>query len=478
MNRPLRRLSIVILIMFLTLMAAATYIQFFAAPSLNADPRNARTLYREYGVNRGPIIVAGKEIVKSRPVNDAYRYRRLYLEGPAYCAITGYFSVAHNSMTGLERTENSVLGGSDPRLARQKIQDILTGEDEKGAAVSLTVNPKAQAAAVSALGNRKGAVVALEPGTGKILALVSTPGFDPNAVAAHEIKNAVDSWKNLSADPTKPLVNRALGGNLYPPGSVFKVITAAAMLESGLSPDSQVDSPTVWTPPGTNISVKNDGGICGNGSGKTSLRTAFVQSCNTTFALAGKALGAEKMISRAEKFGFRKKLAVPLPVRPSRFPKPADDIALAMDSFGQRDIQVSPIQMAMVAAGVANHGKVMKPYLVDKVLSSDLEVLDETEPKTFSTPVSPSTADALSSMMQDVVNKGGGKAARVPGINVAGKTGTAETGKNRLPHAWFIGFEAGENSRVAVAVLVENSGYGGEKAAPIAQKVIRAVTEK
>ncbi|MBM7824421.1 peptidoglycan glycosyltransferase [Arcanobacterium pluranimalium] len=478
MNPPLRKLSTVVALMFITLMLAVTYIQFFAAPSLNADSRNVRTLYREYGTNRGPIVVAGQPIAQSEPIDDAYQFLRKYPGGEYYSHITGFFSIAHNSMTGIERTENSVLGGSDSSLVASRIQDLFTGQAPQGGGIALTINPAAQKAAFDGLGDRRGAVVAIEPTTGKVLALVSKPSFDPNLIATHDHNQAKAAWTALNEAQDKPFLNRALGGDLYPPGSVFKVVTAAAMLESGMTPDSTVDSPTVWSPPGTTAKIGNDEGKCGDGSGKSSLRTAFVESCNTTFAIAGVNLGSDKMVKMAQAFGFHKELSIPLFVRPSVFPAAKDKPTLAMDSFGQRDVLTSPIQMAMIAATVANHGVEMKPYLVDQVLSPDLETISETKPEEFGQPISKETAAHLSSMMVDVVEKGTGTSARLTGVPVAGKTGTAQVGGGRDAHSWFVGFEAASTSRVAVAVFVENGGYGNDAAAPIARNVIRAVIGK
>lgn len=458
-------------------MIALTYIQFFAAPTLNSDSRNVRTLYKEFGVKRGAIIAGGEEIANSVPAEGPYKFQRQYSDGPLYSALTGYFSIAYTSMTGLEREENGVLGGSADSFATQRLKELFTGESPQGGSISLTINPKAQQAADKALRGRRGAVVALEPSTGKILALVSTPSFDPNEIASLDGAVARKSWEALNADENKPLLNRAIGGDLYAPGSVFKIITATAMLENGATPDTIIEAPTTWTPPNTSVEITNTSGVCGDGSGKTDLRTAIKLSCNTPFAIAGMNLGAEKMIETAEQFGFHKNLTIPLNVRPSVFPNTDDPAALAMDSFGQRDIQVSPLQMAMVASAVANKGTLMTPYLVDQVLTADLEVVKQTSPKEFSQPMSESTAAALTSMMLDVtkynrINKS------VPGIEVAGKTGTAELGENVNPHAWFIGFDATDNPKVAVAVFVENGGWGYKEAAPIGMSVINAVVNE
>ncbi|MDP9806328.1 peptidoglycan glycosyltransferase [Trueperella bonasi] len=477
MNPPLRKLVIVVIIMFVTLMVAATSIQFFRADSLNADSRNVRTLYKEYGVDRGPIIVAGEPIADSEPVNSVYNYQRTYLRPEMYAHLTGYFSVTHNSMTGIERAENSILGGSDSALTPQRIEELFTGAEPEGGAVELTIDPAVQQAAWDALGDRRGGVVAIEPETGRILALVSKPAYDPNLIASHDATVAREAYQNYLAAESQPLLNRAIGDNLYAPGSVFKIITTAAMIENGdLTAESMVEAPYTYSPPGTTHEIYNPlQRQCGDGSGKVPLRTAFVESCNTAFAIGGLEVGDEEMIAMSEKFGFHQELTIPLPVRPSRFPEPQDEAELAMAAFGQRDVLTSPLQMAMVAAAVANDGTLMSPYLVERTLTADLAVISTTSPSTLSTPISEKTAGELESMMIDVVNQGTGAYAASSFVQVAGKTGSAQIADGVSPHAWFAGYDASDSPQVAVGVFVENGGDGGQVAGPIARAVIEAV---
>ncbi len=471
MNPPIKKLTVVITLMFVVLMTALTYIHFFQAPSLNADSRNARTIYREYNTDRGDIIVAGSAIASSQPSEDKYKYQRTYTNGPLYAALTGYFSVRYDALTGLERAQNSVLSGSDSSLFAQRIQDLITGKQPTGGSVSLTINPEAQTAAAQALGNRAGAVVAIEPSTGRILALYSSPSYDPNQLASHDWDTAKNAWEAISNDPAKPTLNRATGGDLYPPGSTFKIITASAMLESGLTADSLIDAPTTYNLPGSSAVVTNTSGACGDGSGKATMRTALVLSCNTAFASGAVSLGADKIIQQAEAYGFNKEVDIGLPTSASLFPTPDDDAALALDAFGQKDIQASALQMAMVSAAVANHGILMKPYIVDETLTSDLQTISRTEPKEFSRPISPQTADELTSMMKDVVTAH--PSTGVAGVPTAGKTGTAENSGE--PHAWYMAFDIAQTPRVAVAVFVQNGGDGASEAGPIAAQVIKAV---
>lgn len=480
MNPPIRKLTSIVIVMFLTLMAAVTYIQFIKAPELNADQRNVRTLFREYGTDRGPIIVAGEPIVTSEPYNDQYNYLRTYHQPELYAHITGYFSTVFNAMTGMERAENGILGGSASSLLTQRLEELITGAQPQGGGVALTIDPAVQQAAYQALAGRRGAVVAIEPSTGRILALVSTPSFDPNALATRDASEANVAWQDYSSNSDRPLINRALGGDLYAPGSIFKVVTTAAMIENlGLTADSVIEAPYTFTPPQTSHEIHNPfGNQCGDGSGEVTLMTAFTESCNTPFAIGALDVGAEEMVALAEAFNFNSGLNIPLDVRASRFPVPDDQAVLAMDAIGQRDILVSPLQMAMIAATVANNGTLMEPYLVEQTLTADLDVVSTTNPSELAQPISPETAQVLEEMMINVVNHGSGAYAALGNVQVAGKTGTAETDGERNAHAWFIGFDATDSPQVAVAVMVEEGGSGGQVAGPIAQSIIAAVVNQ
>ncbi|WP_127125387.1 penicillin-binding protein 2 [Georgenia sp. SYP-B2076] len=486
MNTQVRHLATIVALMFLALMISATSVQFFQASDLNSDGRNVRTIYREYGRDRGPIVVAGEAIASSAPVEDVYGYQRSYAHGPLYAPVTGYFSTAFNDITGLEKTENDVLNGTSSSLLLQRIQTLITGDQPQGGAVELTLDPAAQLAAVEGLGNQRGAVVAMNPTTGAILAMASSPSFDPNALATHSRADAQAAFDALSADKSKPLVNRAIAGDQYAPGSSFKVITAAALLESGnYTPDSMVPAPTELQLPQSTQIVNNPGGLpCGNGSGQVELTQALRQSCNTPFVQLSMDMGADALRKQAEAFGFGEPLEVPLTVSPSRFGDPQSQAELGMTGIGQKDVRVTPMQMAMVASAVANGGVQMQPYLVARELTPDLEVVSTTKPDELRRSVSESTADQLTQMMVDVVENGTGVKAQIDGVQVAGKTGTAEIAKGIAPHAWFIGFAPADKPEVAVAVVVENGGNdgagasGSATAAPIARAVMQAVLGK
>lgn len=486
MNRTSRHLFAVVLLMFLALMGAATYTQFFAAAELNADGRNVRTIYREYGRERGPIVVAGTPIASSEPADSAYNYQRIYPEGATYAHVTGYFSTAFNSITGIERAANDVLNGTSSSFWLQRLQTLVTGEQPRGGVVELTIDPGVQAAAREALDGRRGAVVALEPATGRILAQYSSPSFDPNGLATHSREEASAYLGQLEADPDQPMVDRAIAGDQEPPGSVFKIVTAAAAIEEGdLSPDSLVEGGTELPLPQTNRTISNDGGAQCDGPGPTTtLRTAFAQSCNTTFAQLAMDVGAEGMAATAEEFGFEQEFDTPLRVSASRYPVPQTAAETAMSGIGQASVRSTPMQMAMVSAAVANEGRLMAPYLVERELTADLSPVSTTSPRVFSRPISTQTADILASMMVSVVEDGSGGRAAVPGVQVAGKTGTAEIGGDNLPTVWFTGFAPAEDPQIAVAVMLEDAGgagvgsTGGTVAAPVARQVLAAGVDR
>lgn len=480
MNKPLRRLWIISLVMFLGLYGSVTWVQYVQAPSLNADARNTRTLYREFGTNRGPIVVDGKEIAASTPVKTSFKYQREYSDGYLFAPVTGFYSIVY-SRTGIERAANEYLNGTSDSLWWNRVEHLITGADPQGSAVELTLSRKAQEAAFNALGDQRGAAVAIEVKTGRILALVSTPSFDPNTLAGHTSKDVVSAYEALLNNPDKPLVNRALAGDTYPPGSVFKLVTAAAALEDGLSSTDTIDAPDTYRLPGTNTDLRNFGGAQCAPSGEMSFADALRISCNTAFAQLGNELGQDAILKQAKAFGFEKSIEVPMAAAQSRYPVGQNDAQVALSAIGQQDVRVTPLQVAMVSAAIANDGVLMQPYLVERVRTANLSVVNETKPKELGRAVSSSTASQLTDMMKLVVQSGTGTAAQISGVTVAGKSGTAETGNDANPHAWFTAFAPADDPEVAVAVIVENGGTagseatGGRVAAPIVRSIIQAV---
>ena len=480
MNAPLRRLAVACLVLFALLLVNANYVQVVQAGRLKNDPHNRRVLLAAYERQRGPILAGRAELARSRATDDQLKYLRSYPGGSLYAPATGFFSLIYGA-TGIEREDNPLLSGDDDRLFVRRVGDLITGRSPQGGAVVLTLNRAAQAAAGRGLAGKRGAVVALDPATGAILALASSPSYDPNLLSSHDPASIRAAYDRLSKDPAEPLKNRAIA-ETYPPGSLFKVVTAAAALSTGrYTPDTRVPSPTRLKLPLTNRFLDNFGGeSCGDGR-TTSLADALRISCNTAFAGVGLAVGATALRNQAEAFGIDGELRVPLPVARSRFPAELDAPQTALSAIGQFDVRLTPMQAAMIAAGVANSGVVMRPYLVQEVQTPSLATLDAAEPRELARAISPQVADALTSMMKLVVAEGTGKAARIPGVDVAGKTGTAQHAVGEPPHAWFIGFAPASAPKVAVAVLVENGGglgsdaTGGKLAAPIARDVIRAV---
>jgi peptidoglycan glycosyltransferase len=405
-----------------------------------------------------------------------------------YAQITGFFS-RDWGVGGIEATQNSILSGDDSKLFVNRVIDLVGNDDPQGGSVSLTINPKAQKAAydgLQALGeNVRGAVVALEPSTGKVLAMVSSPSYDPNRLAGHDFTKVSDAHKALLANDLQPLNNRAIE-TVLPPGSTFKLVTAAAALESGkYQPDTMVPGGASLKLPQSSTTLPNEnGGSCGGD--KITLTRALQVSCNVAFGSVGLKLGADALQQQAEKFGWGQTPFHDLDdsltrQAASKFPHP-DAPQTALSAIGQWEVSATPLQMAMVGAGIANNGTVMKPYLVDEVRSHDLEVLDKTDPQPL-TPnaISAATAKSLTDMMVAVVDNGTAVNAQIPGVKVAGKTGTAQSEANRPPYAWFVSFAPADNPTVAVAVLVQDAGVdrdaisGNGLAAPIAKSVMEAV---
>jgi peptidoglycan glycosyltransferase len=486
MNRPIRRVTIFVGILLLAVVLNLNWVQVIKGGHYRNNEANRRVVLDEYKRQRGSIIVQGTAVAESVSTKDALMYLRKYPGGAIYAPVTGFNSLLYGN-TSIESASDSVLNGNDDRLFVQRLTNLLTGRDPRGGNVLLTINKQAQAAAYQAMGGRKGAVVALDPSTGAILAAVSTPSFDPNSLSSHSTDSIDKAWKKYTDDKAKPMLNRAFE-ETYPPGSVFKVVVSAAGLKNGRTPQTQVPAPDALTLPGTNTQLRNFGGErCGDGK-TTSLLNALTISCNTAFAQLGIDLGVDTIRQQARLFGIDDNdFNVPVRVASSSVGPIVDKAALGQSSIGQRDVRITPLQGAMISAAVANHGVLMKPYLVAEEQAPNLATLSHTDPVKQSNVLSSDQAQQLSTMMVNVVDNGTGTAAQIPGIKVAGKTGTADNGPQRTdgsylnpPHAWFSGFAPADNPRIAVAVIIENGGVagnettGGLAAAPVAQAVMKA----
>ena len=474
MNRQIRAVSLLAGLMFLALMVNLTGSAMFRQASLNNDPHNVRVRDAEFSQNRGNILVGSRPIATTTSSNGKFAYQRVYPSGPKYAPITGYYSYYYGRSM-LEQTQNAQLTGTSDAQWLSRITGTLSGHKPEGGSITTTINAKAQDAAWDGLKGKKGAVVALDYTTGAVLAMASSPSYDPNELASHHLNDTTRAWKNLVADPSSPLTNRATR-EIYPPGSTFKLVTAAAALQNGYHPNSMVDSPENWILPGTRTPLTNETNC---GGSRITLAHALDISCNTAFGKVGVSLGQDKIRDQAERFGFGKVVNSDVSSVASRFPQNLTDAQLAQSSIGQFDVAASPLQMAMVTAGIANGGKLMTPYLTAQVRASNLQVVSEHHPKQMSQPMTKESAEQLKAMMASVVNNGTGKRARINGTTVGGKTGTAQTVKGKAPYAWFVGWS--DNPHVAVAVFIQSSDTainevsGGRLAAPIARDVIEAM---
>ncbi|MDF2826470.1 MAG: pbpA [Mycobacterium sp.] len=489
MNNSLRRISLTVMALIVLLLANATLTQVFTADGLRADPRNQRVLLDEYSRQRGQISAGGQLMAYSVSTDGRYRFMRTYPNPFVYAPITGFYSLSYSS-TGLERAEDTVLNGSDQRLFGRRLADFFTGRDPRGGNVDTTIVPRVQQAGWDAMqqgcndGPCAGAVVALEPSTGKILALVSSPSFDPNQLATHDVAKQAEAWEQLRDDPNSPLTNRAISER-YPPGSTFKVVTTAAALESGIDVGAPLTAaPSIPLPDSTATLANYGNNPCGSGQ-TASLQEAFARSCNTAFVQLGLRLGSEPLRKAAESFGLDDPPpAIPLQVVESTVGPIADRAALGMTSIGQKDVAMTPLQNAGIAATVANGGVTMKPYLVDSLKGPDLTSISTTAPEQQQRAVSPQVAAKLTDLMVAAEQNTNQKGA-ISGVQIASKTGTAEHGtdpRNTPPHAWYIAFAPAKDPKVAVAVLVENGGdrldaTGGAVAAPIGRAVIAAALQ-
>ncbi|WEV75426.1 penicillin-binding protein 2 [Bifidobacterium sp. ESL0800] len=489
MNKYLRQLFTAVVVLFAVLGLSSTMITAVNANKLNNDPRNQRGLYHEFNAPRGSILASdGTVMAKSDPVNDPFAYQRSYSNGPLYAPVTGYFSISQRADRGLEDSRNKLLTGESNQLFWQQFKSLFTGSANKGASIETSIDPKLQTLAYDQMGGQSGSVVALDPKTGRILAMVSTPSYDPNVLASHDTTKVNEDYSRLTGDQTNPMLNRAIS-ELYPPGSSFKTIVATAALESGkYQPDTSIPAGASYTLPNTNTQLTN-ATISGNGGaeGKLSMEDAFAYSSNTAFAQLGNALGAQAIQDTAKKFGFGSSIPIdgsnstgdPMQAIASKFPdNPAPD-RLALASIGQGDTQETPLQNALIASAVANGGTLMRPTLVDRVRSSDLSVISRTSPSVMSQPMSKDTAGKLTEMMKAVITKEDPNLA-IPGVSVAAKTGTAQIGVgNQSNDGWIIGFAPADDPKIAVAVVVHNTDMaGGDAAGPIMKALMREALGK
>ncbi|MGW8887981.1 peptidoglycan D,D-transpeptidase FtsI family protein [Streptomyces sp. NPDC055749] len=494
MNRPLRHIAIFCGLLVLALLLRSNWLQFAQREELANHEHNRRVKITQFATPRGNIIVGGNEITGSKAVDGTdFKYQRTFKNGPMYAPITGYASQAQG-MSLLEKTYDEVLSGQDERFAFRHAKDILTGEPRRGGNVITTIDPKAQEAAYKGLTDidARGAVVALDPATGKVLALASTPSYDPSVFAGNSFKEG-DKFQALVDDKSKPLANRPLR-ETFPPGSTFKILTAAAALEHGVitDVDAKTDAVSPYPLPLSTNKISSEAGD--QACNKASLKTAMQFSCNNVFLDAAAKLGDDKMRETAEKFGFNSDVYSEdfgdMLATKSLYPDELDKPGTALTGMGQGSLTSTPMQMAMVTAAMANNGKLMQPYIVDELKGPDLSSLEQNEPQLMSQAVSEETAKKVQEMMEFTAAEGSAQKALIDGVTVGGKTGTAQRGvdvRKEVPYGWFVSYgKKADGQSVAVAVFIDPTAMdisredisGGGLGAPIAKNVMKAVLGK
>ncbi|MBY8882631.1 penicillin-binding transpeptidase domain-containing protein [Actinacidiphila acidipaludis] len=482
MNRCVRHAAVFCVLLLAAVLANTARVQVVEAGRFNGNPANHRIALGRYLQPRGDILVGAERVTGSRATGGRLRYERTYREGPLYAPVTGFASQTYGT-TLLEGTEDGLLSGTSSALASTPLWDELTRARQRGGDVHTTIDQAAQRAAFDGLAGRRGAVAAIDPVTGRILALVSSPSYDPGLLSG--TGPAVNAaWSRLNDDPAQPMLDRAIR-QTYPPGSTFKVVTAAAALQQGLVRDvnAPTDSPDPYRLQGTLVDLTNESDGCEDAS----VYDAFRISCNTVFAKLGTDLGPHGVVDQAQLFGFNDTgLRIPAGVAKSTMDTTMGPDQVALSSIGQFDTTATPLQMAMVAAAVGNGGRLMRPYLVDRVTNHNGLTVVSQHPSLLHQAVSARTAGQLQQLMEAVVTHGTGGNAAIPGVVVGGKTGTAQhgVGNTGTPYAWFISYArpaSAEHAAVAVAVVVEDAEArradisGGGNAAPIARAVMQAV---
>jgi peptidoglycan glycosyltransferase len=484
MNKQIRRLAVALLACYLVLFVQLNVLAVGRQQELNADPRNNRQTERDFNRPRGAIVAAdGTVLARSVPTprGDQFRYRREYPTGDLFGNVTGYYTFSFGS-TQLERTENDVLMGDTDEQKLRAIGGLFSGTDNTGS-VLLTMRPDVQQVAADALGTREGSVVVMDPHTGAVIAMISNPRYNPADVAVHNSAQAEQALTFLNAVPGKPLLANAYQER-YMPGSSFKVITTSIALEAGVTTlDRVFPSTSSFLPPQTTDPIQNFGGtVCGG-----TMVEVFYRSCNIPFAQLALDVGPDLMVAGTKKWGIGEKVPIDLPApAASSFGEVSDFTdqlpLLAIGGFGQGSTTMVPMHMAMVASTIANGGVMMKPHVVDATLDHSGGVLSRTTPSVWKTPIAPETAQTLTSLMIEVVNKGTGRPMQLDGgIQAAAKTGTAQlntTGPERS-NAWIISFAPAEAPQYAIAVVLKggpddeiSAGTGGKLAGPIAKTVL------
>ena len=485
MDRQIRRLALGFLVLFAALAINLNYLQVFAADRISRNNANQRLILEEYEVDRGLILASDRQTIlaDTKRTGGDLRYQREYPQAAelGYGHITGYHSFVYGR-SELEYTFNGELSARSDELFPQRLIDEFLGRDLKGASIVTTIDPDLQRVAAEALEGSEGAVAAIDPRTGDVLALVSTPTYDPNPLASHRPTLVRRAYQELDPDePDSSLVSRATD-TFFPPGSSFKIVTAAAALEAGLGADHLLPNPPTYDVPQTTDDLDNFGGGTCPGGAQIDMAQALQISCNVYFAQLAVELGPDALVEQAHRFGFSQDIPFDVPFVEGEIPDVSgfedDTPAVAQSGIGQRDVRTNVLHMALVAGAIGNGGVMMQPRLVTDVRDPKSRPLRHFDTVEYAQPLTELNAGILTEMMVTVVQSGTGTGAQVPGVTVAGKTGTAQTAEGESPHAWFVSFAPAEDPEIAVAVVILNGGNlgneatGGELSAPIAKALI------
>ncbi|NJC24230.1 peptidoglycan glycosyltransferase [Arthrobacter pigmenti] len=480
MNQAIRRSWIVAISMFALVLGSLTFVQFFEAEALEGNDWNTREILEDYGKNRGAILVDGRPIAESVPSDDQFNYQRVYNQPEMYAHLTGYFSLVGGT-SQLEKVKNDVLSGESSDQFIDRVTRLFSGAPAQGASVELTIDPQLQQMAWDMIPEgQQGSIVVMEPDTGNILAMASKPSYDPNLLAAHDTGAVVQNIEELSQVPNLSIYFNPATESLVAPGSVFKLVVAAAALESGqFDAESTIPNPAVLDLPGTDVGLPNftNGGCASRDT--ADLEFALEQSCNTPFAQIAWDLGEDAVLEQAQDFGFGEEFYVPVRVTASQFPTGMDQAQLAQSAIGQFSVAVTPLQMAMVSAAIANDGVLMKPNLVKAVRAPDLSMIEEPQPEVFRESLSADNANQITEWMVNVVNNGTASDAAIPGVDVAGKTGTAEV-PEQGNNSWFTGFAPADDPEVVVSIVMQDVDIatGAQLTSPNAKRLIEAVLNR
>lgn len=486
MNQAIRNSWVVAIALFALLFGSITYVQFFDAGNLNDNPSNNRQLLATFCSDRGAILVGGQAIAESVPTDTDCKYQRKYNDPYLYAGLTGFYSL-YNGQYGIEAAMKDDLAGTGDSALFDRIAQAFTGAQQKGRSVELTIRPDVQKMAYDMIPDGvAGSIVVMNPKTGAVYAMVSKPSYDTNLMASHDPAKVNAAYEKLVDTPNINLFGSSAFKQTYAPGSVFKLIDTAAALESGkYKADAVLPNPARMAFSGIDYTLPNyQYGNCAAQT-KTSFSFALENSCNTPFASIALDLGQDAITKTATNFGFNSKsLNIPVGVESSRFPGSEGTLGqpeLARSAIGQQDVTATPLQIAMMTAAIANGGVQMKPNLIQTVRSPDLKPVSTLKPEVLRQSTSKEVASQITDWMVNVVDKGIANSASVPGIKVAGKTGTAELDANKdLNNSWFTGFAPADDPEVVVTIVMPNVDVatGAQLTSPNASKLIKAVLKK